>query len=57
MTKLIIVPVVIGVLGDVSVNYIKRMEVKVRLEAIQKSTMLETARNILSLCGAQELEL
>ena len=39
MRKVIVVPVVIGALGAVSVNfkeYMKRISVKVRLEVIQK---------------------
>ena len=47
MRKIIVVPVVIGALGAVSVNfeeYMKRIGVKVRLEAIQKTALLGTAK-------------
>ena len=55
MGKVIVVPVVIGALGAVSVNfkeYMKRIGVNVRLEVIQKTALLETAkilRKVLSL--------
>ena len=55
MRKVIVVPVVIGALGAVSVNfteYMKRIGVKVRLEVIQKTALLGTAkilRKVLSL--------
>ena len=55
MRKVIVVPVVIGVLGAVSVNfkkYMKQIGVKVRLEVIQKTALLGTAkilRKVLSL--------
>ena len=55
MRKVIVVPVVIGALGSVSVNfkeYMKRFSVKVRLEVIQKTALLGTAkilRKVLSL--------
>ena len=47
MRKVIVVPVVIGALGAVSVNfkeYIKRIGAKVRLEVIQKTALLGTAK-------------
>ena len=47
MRKVIVVPVVIGVLGTVSVNfkeYMKRIGVSVRLEVIQKTVLLGTAK-------------
>ena len=53
--KVIVVPVVIGALGAVSVNfkeYMKRIGVYVRLEVIQKTALLGTAkilRKVLSL--------
>ena len=52
---MIVVPVVIGALGAVSVNFkehMKRIGVNVRLEAIQKTALLGTAeilRKVLSL--------
>ena len=55
MRKVIVVPVVIGALGTVSVNfkeYMKRIGVNVRLEVIQKTALLGTAkilRRVLSL--------
>ena len=55
MRKVIVVPVVIGALGAVSVNfkeYMKRIGVYVRLEGIQKTALLGTAkilRKVLSL--------
>ena len=55
MRKVSAVPVVIGALGAVSVNfneYMKRIGVKVRLEVIQKTALLGTAkilRKVLSL--------
>ena len=55
MRKVIVVPVVIGALGAVSVNfkeYMKRIGVNVRLEVIQKSAVPGTAkilRKVLSL--------
>ena len=55
MRKVIVVPVVIGALGTVSVNfkeYMKRIGVNVRLEVIQKTALLGTAkilRKVLSL--------
>ena len=55
MRKVIVVPVVIGALGAVSVNfkeYMRRIGVKVRLEVIQKTALLGTAkilRKVLSL--------
>ena len=53
--KVIVVPVVIGALRAVSVNfkeYMKRIGVNVRLEVIQKTALLGTAkilRKVLSL--------
>ena len=53
--KVIVVPVVIGALGATSVNfkeYVKRIGVNVRLEVIQKTALLGTAkipRKVLSL--------
>ena len=47
MRKVIVVPVVIGAVGAVSVNfkeYMKGIGVKVRLEVIQKTTLLGTAK-------------
>ena len=55
MRKVILVPVDIGALGAVSVNfkeYMKRIGVKVRLEVIQKTALLGSAkilRKVLSL--------
>ena len=55
MRKVIVVSVVIGALGAVSVNfkeYMKRIGVNVRLEVIQKTALLGTAkilRKVLSL--------
>ena len=55
MCKVIVVPVVIGALGAVSVNfkeYMRRIGVKVRLAVIQKTALLGTAkilRKVLSL--------
>ena len=55
MRKVIVVPVVIGALGAVPVNfkeYMKRMGVNVRLEVIQKTAVLGTVkvlRKVLSL--------
>ena len=55
MRKVIVVPVVIGDFGAVSVNfkeYMKRIGVNVRLEVIQKTALLGTAkilRKVLSL--------
>ena len=55
MRKVIVVPVVIGALGALSVNfkeYMKRIGVKVTLEVIQKTALLGTAkilRKVLSL--------
>ena len=55
MRKVIVVPVVIWALGAVSVNfkeYMRRIGVKVRLEVIQKTALLGTAkilRKVLSL--------
>ena len=45
--KVIVVPVVIGALGAVSVNfkeYMKRIGANARLEVIQKTTLLGTAK-------------
>ena len=47
MQKVVVVPVVIGVLGAVSVNfkeYMKRIGANARLEVIQKTTLLGTAK-------------
>ena len=47
MRKVLVVPVVIEALGAVSVNfkeYMKRIGVNVRLEVIQKTALLGTAR-------------
>ena len=47
MRKVIVVPVVIGALGAVSGNfkeYMKRIGVNVRLEVIQKTALLGTAK-------------
>ena len=55
MRKVIVVPVVIGALGAVSVNckeYMKQNGVNLRLEVIQKTALLGTAkilRKVLSL--------
>ena len=46
MRKVIVVPVVIGALGAVSVNfkeYIRQIGVNVRLEVIQKTALLGSA--------------
>ena len=47
LRKVVVVPLVIGALGAVSVNfkeYMKRIGVKVRLEVIQKIALLGTAK-------------
>ena len=47
MQKVIVVPVVIGALGAVSVNfkkYMKRIGANARLEVIQKTALLGTAK-------------
>ena len=47
MRKVVVVPVVIGALGAVSVNfkeYMKRIDVNVRLGVIQKTALLGTAK-------------
>ena len=47
MRKVIVVPVVIGALGTVSVNfkeYIKRIGVNMRLEVVQETALLGTAK-------------
>ena len=47
MRKVIVVPVVIGALGAISVNfkeYMKRIGVNVKLEVIQKTALLGTAK-------------
>ena len=55
MRKVIVIPVVIGALGAVSVNfkeYTKRIAVNVKLEVIQKTALLGTVkilRKVLSL--------
>ena len=55
MRKVIVVPVVVGALGAVSVNfkeYMRRIGVKMRLAVIQKTALLGTAkilRKVLSL--------
>ena len=55
MRKVIVIPVVIGALGAVSVNfkeYMKRIGVNLKLEVIQKTALLGTAkilRKVLSL--------
>ena len=55
MRKVIVVPVVIGALGAVSVNfkeYMRQIGVNVRLEIIQKTALLGSAkilRKVLSL--------
>ena len=55
MLKVIVIPVVIGILGAVSVNfkeYLKRIGVNVKLAVIQKTALLGTAkitRKVLSL--------
>ena len=55
MREVIVVPVVIGALGALSVNfieYMKRVRVNVRLEVIQKTALLGTTkilRKVLSL--------
>ena len=55
MRKVIVIPVVIGALGAISVNfkeYMKRIGVNVKLEVIQKTALLGTAkilRKVLSL--------
>ena len=55
MRKVIVIPVVIEALGAVSVNfkeYMKRIGVNVKLEVIQKTALLGTAkilRKVLSL--------
>ena len=49
MRKVIVVPVVIGALGALSVNfkeYMKRIRVNVRLEVIQKTALLGTAKTL-----------
>ena len=60
MRKVIVVSVVIGALGAVSVNfkeYVKRIGVNVRLEVVQKTALLGTAkilRKVLSLYRKKE---
>ena len=52
MRKVIVIPVVIGALGAVSVNFLNRIGVNVKLEVIQKTALLGTAkilRKVLSL--------
>ena len=55
MRKVIVVPIAIGALGAISVNfkeYMERIGVNVRLEVIQKTALLGTAkmlRKVLSL--------
>ena len=55
MRKVIVVPVAVGALGDISVNfkeYMGRIGVNVRLEVIQKTALSGTAkmlRKVLSL--------
>ena len=55
MQKVFVVPVVIGALGAISVNfkeYMKRIGVNMRLDVIQKTALLGTAkilRKVLSL--------
>ena len=47
MRKVIVVPVVIGALGAVSVNfkeYMKRIGVNLRLDVFQKTALLGTAK-------------
>ena len=47
MRKVIVIPIVIGALGAVSVNfkeYMKRIGVNVKFEVIQKTTLLGTAK-------------
>ena len=47
MRNVIVVPVVIGALGAVSVNfkeYVKRIGVNVRLKVVQKTALLGTAK-------------
>ena len=47
MQKVVVVPLVIGALGTVSVNfkeYIKRIGANARLEVIQKTALLGTAK-------------
>ena len=47
MRKVIVVPVVIGALGAISLNineYMKQIGVNLRLEVIQITTLLETAK-------------
>ena len=47
MRKVIVIPVVIGALGAVSINfkeYMKRIGVNVKLEVIQKTALLGTAK-------------
>ena len=48
MRKVIVVPVVIGALGAVSISfneYMKRIGVNVRLEVIQKNSIVEDSKD------------
>ena len=57
--KVIVVPVVIGALGAVSVNfkeYMKRIGVNVRLEVIQKTALLGTAKILRKYCPCKKKE-
>ena len=52
MRKVIVVPVIIGVLGTVSVSfkeYMKRIDVNVSVEVIQKTALLGSARDTVGL--------
>ena len=54
MRKVIVVPVVIGALGAVSISfneYMKRIGVNVRLEVIQKTALLRTAKILTKVLG------
>ena len=42
--KVTVEPVVVGALGDLSYMFDKHMETKIRLEVIQKTALLGTAR-------------
>ena len=56
---MMVVPVVIGALGAVSVNFkdhIKRIGVNVRLEGIQKTTLLGTAEILGEYCPCKKKE-
>ena len=49
MKKVIVIPIVVGVLGAITTKfekYIESLEIKIRIENVQKSALLGTARII-----------